>query len=109
MCPACYWSYTPSHSVLTPSSSLSFLQDAVFFSPHKMVGGPGAPGILVVKRKLLSLATVPTQPGGGTVFFVTKKYGKPLSLRLQFDYLQLLCTCRDGVSVFVYRRIVRHF
>ena len=38
-----------------------------------MVGGPGAPGILVVKRRLLSSALVPTQPGGGTVFFVTSK------------------------------------
>ena len=50
------------------------LQDAIFFSPHKLVGGPGAPGVLVVKRRLLSRAKVPTQPGGGTVFFVTSKY-----------------------------------
>jgi selenocysteine lyase/cysteine desulfurase len=46
----------------------------VYFSPHKLVGGPGAPGVLVVKRRLLNIAKVPTQPGGGTVFFVTNKY-----------------------------------
>ena len=27
--------------------------DALFFSPHKMMGGPGSPGVLVVKRKLM--------------------------------------------------------
>lgn len=56
------------------------IQDAVYFSPHKLVGGPGAPGILVVKRRLLNIAKVPTQPGGGTVFFVTNRYGRVVCL-----------------------------
>ncbi|ETI36476.1 hypothetical protein F441_17267 [Phytophthora nicotianae CJ01A1] len=47
-------------------------KDAVFFSGHKFVGGPGSPGVLVVKRKLMS-NEVPTMPGGGTVLFVTEK------------------------------------
>ncbi len=45
-------------------------KDAIFISPHKFVGGPGTPGVLVVKRHLVKNA-VPTQPGGGTVDFVT--------------------------------------
>jgi len=45
-------------------------KDAVFVSPHKFVGGPGTPGVLVVKRSLLRSA-VPSVPGGGTVLFVT--------------------------------------
>ena len=28
-------------------------KDAIFISPHKFVGGPGTPGVLVVKKKLL--------------------------------------------------------
>lgn len=40
--------------------------DAIFFSPHKFLGGPGACGILVFNRKLYR-ASVPDQPGGGTV------------------------------------------
>lgn len=44
--------------------------DAVFFSPHKFIGGPGSSGILAVKRSLLS-NTVPAQIGGGTVRYVT--------------------------------------
>ncbi|MBK8166742.1 MAG: aminotransferase class V-fold PLP-dependent enzyme [bacterium] len=44
-------------------------KDAVFISPHKFIGGPGTPGVLVVKRRLLT-NTVPTVPGGGTVSYV---------------------------------------
>ncbi len=43
--------------------------DAVFLSPHKFIGGPGTPGVLVVRRDLLT-NRVPTVPGGGTVMFV---------------------------------------
>ena len=44
-------------------------KDAVFFSPHKLVGGPQTPGVLVVRRDL-ARNPVPTVPGGGTVAFV---------------------------------------
>lgn len=45
--------------------------DALFFSPHKMVGGVGCPGLLILKKKLL-LNEVPNTPGGGTVFLVNE-------------------------------------
>ena len=41
-------------------------KDAVFLSPHKFIGGPGTPGVLIVKRALLS-NTVPAMPGGGSI------------------------------------------
>ena len=44
-------------------------KDAVFISPHKLIGGPGTPGILVARRELFS-NEVPTVPGGGTVAYV---------------------------------------
>jgi selenocysteine lyase/cysteine desulfurase len=44
-------------------------KDAVFLSPHKFVGGPGTPGVLVVRKDLLT-NRVPTVPGGGTVDYV---------------------------------------
>ena len=47
-------------------------KDAVFLSPHKFLGGPGTPGVLVVKRALLR-NRVPSVPGGGTVLFVTPR------------------------------------
>lgn len=45
-------------------------KDAVFISPHKFVGGPGTPGVLVAKRSLIA-NRVPSVPGGGTVQFVS--------------------------------------
>ncbi|WP_160148774.1 aminotransferase class V-fold PLP-dependent enzyme [Amycolatopsis alkalitolerans] len=44
-------------------------KDAIFLSPHKFAGGPQTPGVLVVRRELVT-NRVPTIPGGGTVAFV---------------------------------------
>ncbi len=44
-------------------------KDALFLSPHKFVGGPGTPGVLVAKRRLFR-NKVPVEPGGGTVAYV---------------------------------------
>lgn len=43
--------------------------DAVFVSPHKLIGGPGTPGLLVARRELFT-NRVPDVPGGGTVAYV---------------------------------------
>ena len=40
--------------------------DAVFFSPHKFLGGPGTVGVLVFNKKLYK-NMIPDCPGGGTV------------------------------------------
>ena len=44
-------------------------KDAVFLSPHKFIGGPSTPGVLVVRRELVT-NRVPDTPGGGTVAYV---------------------------------------
>lgn len=44
--------------------------DAITFSPHKFLGGPGSSGVLVLANELYRLA-VPDQPGGGTVKWTT--------------------------------------
>ncbi|MGI8415155.1 MAG: aminotransferase class V-fold PLP-dependent enzyme [Nakamurella sp.] len=46
-------------------------QDAIFLSPHKFIGGPGTPGVLVARKELFTNA-VPVVPGGGTVTYVNK-------------------------------------
>ena len=40
--------------------------DAIFFSPHKFLGGPGTSGVLIFDSKLYS-NLIPDHPGGGTV------------------------------------------
>ncbi len=52
-------------------------KDAIFISPHKFVGGPGTPGILVAKRHLFK-NRVPAVPGGGTVSYVSSDHHRYL-------------------------------
>lgn len=48
-----------------PSNSKQCL-DAIFFSPHKFLGGPGSSGVLIFNKQLYK-NKVPDHPGGGTV------------------------------------------
>ncbi len=45
--------------------------DAVYFSPHKMLGGPGACGLLLIDKALYRSDLAPSCCGGGTVRYVT--------------------------------------
>ncbi len=42
--------------------------DALYFSPHKFLGGPGTPGVLIFNKRIYN-NTIPDQPGGGTVVY----------------------------------------
>ena len=42
--------------------------DALYFSPHKFLGGPGTPGVLIFNKYIYN-NTIPDQPGGGTVVY----------------------------------------
>lgn len=50
---------------MRPEDAESYL-DAIFFSPHKFLGGPGTSGVLVFNKKLYN-NMIPDCPGGGTV------------------------------------------
>lgn len=47
--------------------------DAVVLSPHKFPGGPGASGLLLLRRDAVR-ANRPSLPGGGTVRFVARDF-----------------------------------
>ena len=53
-------------------------KDAVFLSPHKFIGGPSTPGLLVARRSLFT-NRVPDVPGGGTVAYVNSDEHRYLS------------------------------
>lgn len=55
-----------------PPSALQKL-DAIYFSPHKFLGGPGSSGILVMDSRLIA-SNKPDRPGGGTVLW-TDRWG----------------------------------
>lgn len=54
---------------VAPTGHPELAIDAMFFSPHKFIGGPETPGVLVARRALLK-NSVPDVVGGGTVLFV---------------------------------------
>ncbi|MDX2361681.1 MAG: aminotransferase class V-fold PLP-dependent enzyme [Crocinitomicaceae bacterium] len=60
--------------------------DAIFISPHKLIGGPGTPGLLIVKKSIFNEG-LPVVVGGGTVQFVTKS---------QQHYFEDIETREDG-------------
>lgn len=53
---------------MTPAEGVEI--DALVVSPHKFIGGPGASGVLIVRRDAVA-TTKPSWPGGGTVKFVS--------------------------------------
>ena len=61
--------------------------DAIYFSFHKFLGGPGTPGILIFNKNLYN-NHVPDQPGGGTIL-----YSNPWKVH---EYLDDIETREDG-------------
>ncbi|MCB0433161.1 MAG: aminotransferase class V-fold PLP-dependent enzyme [Mangrovimonas sp.] len=61
--------------------------DAITFSPHKFLGGPGSSGVLIFNKKLYK-NMVPDNPGGGTVSY-TNPWG-------EHDYIDDIETREDG-------------
>jgi selenocysteine lyase/cysteine desulfurase len=60
------------------------LYDAIFMSPHKLLGGPGSCGLLVIRKTLIDTTISPTFAGGGTVEYVNKDtqiYQKDIEIR----------------------------
>lgn len=55
------------HIDMHPSGENTHL-DAIYFSPHKFLGGPGTAGVLIFNKKMYS-NVIPDQPGGGTVVY----------------------------------------
>jgi selenocysteine lyase/cysteine desulfurase len=61
--------------------------DAIYFSPHKFLGGPGSSGVLIFDRSLY-LSEIPDDPGGGTVDW-TNPWG-------EYKYVDDIETREDG-------------
>jgi len=91
-----------------PDAHLAY-KDAVFISPHKFIGGPGTPGLLIAKRRLFRNA-VPAVPGGGTVAYVNEqehRYWDAPELREEGGTPAILGSIRAGL-VFQLKEAVGH-
>jgi selenocysteine lyase/cysteine desulfurase len=65
-----FWDYAAAAPYVGIDMQGAARMDAVFISPHKFVGGPGTPGVLVARKSVFH-NTVPAVVGGGTVLYVT--------------------------------------
>ncbi len=71
---------------MRPENELQQL-DAIYFSPHKFLGGPGTAGVLIFDPKLYN-NRIPDNPGGGTVDW-TNPWG-------EHKYLESIEAREDG-------------
>ncbi len=78
---ACSAPYVPIN--MHPEDKDAYL-DAIFFSPHKFLGGPGTSGVLIFSDQLYH-NSVPDNPGGGTVTYTNPwgdhRYVEDIELR----------------------------
>ena len=65
-----FWDYAAAAPYVAIDMNGDTPLDAVFISPHKFIGGPGTPGLLVAKKSIMQ-NRVPAVVGGGTVKYVT--------------------------------------
>jgi selenocysteine lyase/cysteine desulfurase len=96
---ACSAPYIPIN--MHPENELQKL-DAVYFSPHKFLGGPGGTGIIVFDKKLYGIQK-PDQPGGGTVLWTNPwgghHYYKEIELREDGGTPAFLQTVKSALAV----------
>jgi len=76
--------------------------DAIFFSPHKFLGGPGSSGVLIFNSKLYNNA-IPDNPGGGTVDWTNPwgefKYIDDIEVREDGGTPGFLQSCRTALAI----------
>ena len=85
-----------------PSDRPEAYLDAIYFSPHKFLGGPGSTGILLFNKELYN-NKIPDNPGGGTVDWTNPwgghKYYDEIEAREDGGTPAFLQTIRVGLSI----------
>ena len=99
------------YEITEKDSNLCF-KDAIFFSPHKFLGGPNSPGVLLIQQRIVRNLLVPSEPGGGVVLFVTKdtqNYVKNIEMREESGTPDIIGSLRIGLSLILRERIEHEY
>jgi selenocysteine lyase/cysteine desulfurase/tRNA(Ile)-lysidine synthase TilS/MesJ len=83
-------------------------KDGLFFSPHKLLGGPNTPGVLIIKQHVVRNLLVPSEPGGGVVLFVRKErqnYVKNIEAREESGTPDIIGSVRIGLSLMLREKV----
>lgn len=95
--------YLPISMCPAPGADL----DAVVVSPHKFVGGPGASGVMILRRDA-AVTDRPSWPGGGTVRFVSPRmhdYSQQIEAREEAGTPNVIGDLRAALAFLVKDRI----
>jgi selenocysteine lyase/cysteine desulfurase len=95
------WDYAAAGPYVAIDMNASDPLDAVFLSPHKFVGGPGTPGVLIAKTHVFR-NLIPSIVGGGTVSYVSPEdhvYVKDLARREEAGTPAIVESIRAGMVV----------
>ena len=87
-------------------------KDGLFFSPHKFIGGPNTPGVLITHDRIYRNQLKPTQPGGGTVNFVYKNlidYIQDVELKEESGTPNIIGSIRLGLMISIRSKIPHDF
>ena len=87
-------------------------KDGICFSPHKMIGGPNTPGVLISHDRIYRNQLKPTQPGGGTVNFVYKNmidYIQDVELKEESGTPNIIGSIRIGLNILIRQKIPHSF
>ncbi len=82
--------------------------DAVFFSPHKFLGGPGSSGVLIFHERIYRPDLAPTVSGGGTVNYVWadgQDYVRDIETREKAGTPGILQTLRASLAMELKERL----
>ena len=93
---------------LNDSELRTCFKDGVFFSPHKFVGGPNTPGVLIAHDRIYRNQLKPTQPGGGTVNYVynnTIDYIQDAELKEESGTPNIIGSIRLGLMISIMSKI----
>ena len=103
-----FWDYAAGGPYL-PIDMVDDNIDAIFLSPHKFAGGPGAAGVLVAHKSLFR-ASRPVTIGGGTVTYVTPSshhWRSDIQAREEGGTPDILGAIRAGMA-FAIKKAVGH-
>ena len=87
-------------------------KDGMFFSPHKFIGGPNTPGVLITHDRIYRNQLKPTQPGGGTVNFVYNNaayYIQDVELKEESGTPNIIGSIRLGLMISIRQKIPHDF
>ena len=97
---------------LNDYEKIKCFKDGVFFSPHKFIGGPNTPGVLITHDRIYRNQLKPTQPGGGTVNFVYKNlidYIQDVELKEESGTPNIIGSIRLGLMISIRSKIPHDF